>query len=236
MSSRWTTYLVRRTETLKTTWTFRATILAIVLVGFWATRGMWIPGLGGALVCDESLPSSDAILVDNLEVNYLLFERAEQLKSAGIADRVLVPTLAVPGSHKPNRVFAGIAGVMSEVARLPPPELIPVREVEPISLNAAYDIQEYLQNRGIRSVVVVSPAFRSRRSALIYGDVLGAAGIATACVPVFAPRQGPGTWTRTLHGIQEVAEQHVKLQYYRFYVLPYVHRRSYQPGVMDSDR
>jgi hypothetical protein len=73
---------------------------------------------------------------------------------------------------------------------------------------------------------VVSPAFRSRRSALIYGDVLGAAGIAAACVPVFAPQQGPGTWTRTLHGIQEVAEQHVKLQYYRFYVLPYVHRRS----------
>jgi hypothetical protein len=226
MASRWTTYLVRRTETLKTTWTFRAIILAVVLAGLWATRGLWIPGVGAALVCDQSLRPSDAILVDNFETNYLVFERAEQLKSGGIATRVIVPTPASPGSSEPNRVFAGIAEVMARVARLPPPELVPVSEIEPISLNASYEIRDYLRRNGIRSVVIVSPAFRSRRSALIYDDVFGAAGIEAACVPVFAPRQGPGTWTQTLHGIQQVAEQHLKLQYYRFYVMPFVHRRQ----------
>jgi hypothetical protein len=226
MAASWRKYVIRRTTTVRTTWTFRAIVLAIVLAGLGATRGLWVAGVGRALVCDESLRQSDAILIDNFEVNYLVFERAEQLKSGGIARRVIVPTLASPGSSEPNRVFAGIAEVMSRVARLPPPELVPVSEIEPISLNASYEIRDYLRQHGIRSVVIVSPAFRSRRSALIYDDVLGAAGIEATCAPVFAPQQGPDTWTQTLHGIQEVAEQHVKLLYYRFYVMPFVHRRQ----------
>jgi hypothetical protein len=32
------------------------------------------------------------------------------------------------------------------------------------------------------------------------------------------------TWTGSLHGIQNVAEQWLKLQYYRFYVLPFLQR------------
>lgn len=44
------------------------------------------------------------------------------------------------------------------------------------------------------------------------------AGITVSCIPVFvgAAREN---WSQTWHGIQEVTEQFLKLQFYRFYVL-----------------
>jgi hypothetical protein len=74
-------------------------------------------------------------------------------------------------------------------------------------------------------VVFVTPAFRSRRSSLVYEAVLGGAGITARCVPVFG--QGtPETWTNTWHGVLQVAEQYAKLQYYRYYILPQVARKA----------
>ena len=43
--------------------------------------------------------------------------------------------------------------------------------------------------------------------------------ILTHCAPVFGEMTAD-TWNRSWHGVQQVAEQFLKLQYYRFYVLP----------------
>jgi hypothetical protein len=75
-------------------------------------------------------------------------------------------------------------------------------------------------SRRIRSVIAVSPLFRSRRSSLVYSAVLGAAGISVSCEPVGGNRSVE-TWTHTWHGMQDVLEQWIKLQYYKRYVLPF---------------
>jgi hypothetical protein len=62
--------------------------------------------------------------------------------------------------------------------------------------------------------------FRSRRSALVYEATLGRAGVTVRCEPVKGTR-GVDTWTASWHGIQQVAEQWLKLHYYRLYVLPF---------------
>jgi hypothetical protein len=183
------------------------------------TQALWVPVVGHALECQASVNTADAILVDNFEMNYLVFERAAEFRTRGIASRVLVPTQAATDPAQPNIIFAGIAHVMSRVARLESPELIPIREIEPISLNAAYQIRDFLLMNRLRSVIVVTPGFRSRRSALVYSHVLGNAGILTYCAPVFGEMTAD-TWNRSWHGVQQVAEQFLKLQYYRFYVLP----------------
>jgi hypothetical protein len=85
-------------------------------------------------------------------------------------------------------------------------------------LNAAREIRSFLKRQDIHSVTVVSPAFRSRRSQLVYDRVFRPAGIAVGCVPVFGT--SPQNWTQTWHGIQDFLEQFVKLAYYRLYVLP----------------
>lgn len=172
-----------------------------------------------SLTCTEQIQAVDAILVDNFDRNYLLFERAAALYNAGHSQTVLVPTLDARDADGPT-VEQGIVDVMVGIAHLQRTVSIPVQEEEPISLNVAYQIRDYLTREHIRSVMIVTTGLRSRRARLVYDAVLGPAGVAVSCVPVFGTIT-PETWTKTWHGIQEVGLQFAKLQYYRFYVLPF---------------
>jgi hypothetical protein len=107
---------------------------------------------------------------------------------------------------------------MAEIARLKNVEIVPFSENEPITLNSARQVRDYLVKEHIKSVSVLTPILRSRRSFLIYNSVFQPSGIAVHCDPVSGPK-GPENWTRSWHGIQEVVLQFVKLQYYRFWVL-----------------
>lgn len=201
------------------TWPWRlAVLLLVVLTGF-LTHGFWIPSIGQILVCTEEVASSDAILVENFDPNYLLFERAASLQRAGLSARVLVLAQASGrDSELPNPVSRGIAELMGRLARVQNSEIIPIREIEPYSLNAAYQIRDFLTKEHLRSIIVVAPAFRSRRSSLVYDAVLRPASIQVYCLPVFG-KHTPENWAATWHGIQEIIEQFIKLQFYRFYVL-----------------
>jgi hypothetical protein len=219
-TSGWTRHLFYRTEHVRTTWTLRLGLLAIVIAALWVTRGWWTVAIARSLVCDASRAPSDAILVENFDPNYLLFERARELRRAGLAARVLVPIRIDPGTSQANDVALGTAEVMARVAGLGPMDIVPIREVEPISLNAARDVQRFVEQEHIHSVLVVTPLFRSRRSALVYGATLGNAGVMLRCEPVEGT-QDVNTWTLSWHAMQNVMEQWLKLQYYRLYVLPF---------------
>src|SRR5256885_17019156 len=81
-------------ESIKTTWKLRvATLVFVILTGV-LTRGLWVSQIGRSLVCAEDLAPSDAILVENLDPNYLLFERAAALEKVGLAPRTLGPVQA----------------------------------------------------------------------------------------------------------------------------------------------
>jgi hypothetical protein len=217
---RWTRHLVYRAERTRTTWKLRLTLVALVIVALWLTRGWWTVAIARSLVCDASLAPSDAILVENFDPDYLLFERATRLRRSGLSARVLVPTRIDPDTQEPNAVALGTVQVMARIARTGEIEIVPTREIEPITLNAARDVQRFLERERIRSVIVVTPLFRSRRSALVYAATLGSAGITVRCEPVEGSL-GVNTWTRSWHGIQDVVGQWLKLQYYRLYILPF---------------
>jgi hypothetical protein len=215
----WRRYIVYRAERTRTTWKFRCGLAALVVLVAWLTSAWWTAAVAHSLMCDRSVAPSDAILIENFDPEYLLFERARQLRNAGLAARVLVPVVESDAGGEADVVARSITELMASLSRVGPVELIPVREVEPISLNAAHDVLRFAQREHIRSVIVVSPLFRSRRSALVYGATLGPAGVTIRCDIVEGTRD-PTTWTDTWHGIQNVAEQWLKLQYYRWYVLP----------------
>jgi hypothetical protein len=217
MNRSWKSHFIYSKQCVKTTWTLRLTLLVCLLLIVWLSSRFWVLAVGHSLVCDEQIMRADAILIENFDPDYLLFERAQALYNAGLASKVFVPTDAGADGNE-SQVSAGIVEVMSRVAWLEKRETIPVRGIEPISLNAAYQILAVLKRQQVRSVLVVTPGFRSQRSALVYKAVLGRAGIAVSCVPVFGTKT-PATWATTWHGVQEVAEQFVKLQYYRWYVL-----------------
>lgn len=217
--SAWQRHFFYRKGSIKTTWKLRLAMLMLVIVIGSLTRGFWIPRIGQSLVCPQEIGPSDVILIENFDPNYLLFERAAALQRAGLAARVLVPTQASRDPEVANAVSQGIAELMTRLARVQDVEIMPIRETEPISLGAAYQIRDFLLQAHHGSVVVVTPGFRSRRSSLVYHAVLDPAGIRVYCQPVFGLKR-PENWTETWHGIQEVTEQFLKLQFYRFYVLP----------------
>jgi hypothetical protein len=223
---RWRRHFLHTSETTRTTWKFRVAILIIlILVGVF-TRGFWKLQIARSLVCAEDLAPSDVILVENFDPNYLLFERAAALEKAGIAPRTLVPVQAAPDPYVVNPVSKGVAEVMARQARLERWEMLPIRETEPISLNAATQIRDDFARHHVKSFSIVTSGLRSRRSSLVYNAVLGDAGVQVHCVPVFG-LTSPDRWTETWHGIQNVTEEFLKLQYYRFYVLPFRSRSDH---------
>jgi hypothetical protein len=188
---------------------------ALCLLLFWRS---WATLVSESLVCDEQPDGTQAIVVENFDPNYLVFQRAKRLGELRPEARIIVPVQADSVSDVPNDVALGFADVMARVSRLPRMQVVSVRHVEPITLNVARQLRRFLIDERIASVTVVAPGFRSRRASLVYNRVLGSAGIVVRCVPVFGSRT-PSNWTATWHGIQEVGEQFLKLQYYRFWVL-----------------
>ncbi len=216
----WRRHFFHTRTSTRTTWKLRLAVLALVVLAAAATRGVWTAQLGRSLVCPEEVAPSELILMENFDPDYLVFERAAALQAAGLAPKALVPIQALGDTGGPNLVSKGIAEVMARYARLGAWEALPIREVEPITLNAAAQLRDHLIGERVGSVILVTPGFRSRRSALTYRAVFGPAGIQVHCVPVFGLKT-PESWSETWHGVQEVSEGLMKLQYYRFYVLPF---------------
>ena len=215
--STWLRHFFYKKESWKTTWKLRFALLVLITGIPLITQRFWGLPLAQSLVCAERIPPSDALLVDNFDPYYLVFEQAEILQREGIAKRVFAHVQA-DGDGNANLVSQGTADIMARIARIPVIKSIPVKEIEPITLNAAKQIRDVLVRERVESVVLVSPAFRSRRSELVYQAVFAPAGITVGCSPVYG-LQNPGNWWNTWHGIQDVTEQFLKLQYYRFWVL-----------------
>jgi hypothetical protein len=217
--SKWQRHFFPGKKALKTTWKFGLALLLLGVLLVFVTREFWILRIGQSLVCADEIRPSDVLLVEDFAIaDYRVFERAAALHQAGLAARVLISTEASRESESIHAVAQGIAELKARMARLPNPEILPIGIREPISLNAASQIRDFLTTEHLASVLLVTEGFRSQRSALIYHAVLDPAGIKVGCVPVFG-QMTPKNWTKTWHGIEEVTKQFLKLQYYRFYVL-----------------
>ncbi len=214
----WRQFMWRRKEVVRTTWRFRAVLgfgLAVITI---LAHSKVLTALGRSLVYSGPVAASDAIVLENYDPNYLVFEKARQLMERGLAPRVIIPCDTFGGPDPLNDVAEGFIEVMIRVSRLQGTEVVPVTAEEPYTLNTARAMSKYLEDQDIRSVIVVSPPFRSRRSYLVYESVLEPLGIELYCVPARGSRT-PEDWWKSTHGIQDVALEFGKLWYYRLIVL-----------------
>src|SRR5262245_60217737 len=153
----WARHFVYRSNRLRTTWKFRVGLVVLLLAISWLSRGWWTGAIARSLVCEADTAASDAILIENFDPAYLVFEHARNLRQAGVSARVLVPVPSDPATSEPQPVELATAEMLANLSRLGPYEVVKIREVEPISLNAARDAQRYLEQAGLRSVTVVVP-------------------------------------------------------------------------------
>jgi hypothetical protein len=198
-------------------------LLMLLIYGVYRMRPVWILWVGQSLVCAETIGQSDLIVVENFDPDYLVYERAAAIHHAGFAARVLIPIHVSPEPGPldagPYAMAEGLAELTSRLVGIDDPEILPIRAIEPISLNAAYQLRDYLTREHLRSVIVVSPTFRSMRSYLVHQAVLAPVGITVHCVPD-SRLETRENWTESWHDLEEITQQFLKLLFYRFYVLP----------------
>jgi hypothetical protein len=89
--SSWYRHFIYRRESWKTTWKFRLLLLALAAVVLIGGRGFWAKQVAQSLICSAQTPPSDALLVENFDPDYRVFEQAEELKRMGVAPRVFIP-------------------------------------------------------------------------------------------------------------------------------------------------
>lgn len=194
-----------------------AVIVVSLSVGY-LTRYWWLPAVGQALVCESSDAPSDAILIDFVAHDYHLFERARILQDRALASSVLIPVAHPESSDVPASLLTDVANLLCNAARVPHCITFDAPFSEPISLNLARRSAEELRSRKVRSILLVTGGFRSRRAASIYAEVLRPYEIQVHCQPVFGSYT-PSNWYVTMHGMQEVGLQFLKAWYYRAFVL-----------------
>lgn len=203
----------------RTTWKLRLLAAGVLLILTAGTRGWWAPLVGWGLVSDTGVGKPDLILVDNLDLDYQLFETAARLNQSGVGRAVLIPVFTSrQDSATPEEFSLEIVKAMCRVAHLESAQVIPITAIEPITLNAARQVGDFLKGTETGRVLLLTSGFKSRRLHLIFSKVLGELGIETYCLPVWGS-QRPETWASTWHGIQEVLLQYAKLLYYRLWVL-----------------
>ncbi|MEJ2083259.1 MAG: hypothetical protein P8Y94_14075 [Acidobacteriota bacterium] len=159
---------------VRTRWSFRLAFLALLSLLLLLTGRFWLATVAESLVHSSELRPADAIIVENLETEYLLFEQAGRIQRKYAVSRAIVPILA-PASdlkHRAGSVPVGLADVMIRVAGIRNAELVPVEPQEPISLNAARQLRDYLespsQRRGLESgdAEARNPKLGTRNSAV----------------------------------------------------------------------
>jgi hypothetical protein len=214
----WRRLFWRRREVVRTTWLFRGLAVLVFALVLVAVHRPVLTALARSLVHQGPVAPSDAIVLENYDPDYLVFEMARNLRRDGLAPRVIVPCGTFGGPTNLNDVAQGFVEVMVRVSRMGEIELLPVEPDEPITLHTATAVAEYLAAQGITSVIVVSPLFRSRRSHLVYQSVLEPMDISLTCVPARSIHQ-PESWWLSTHGIQNVLLEFGKLWYYRLIVL-----------------
>ena len=214
----WQRWCFRTKQVTVTTWKLRFLALLLPFAALYLTYPAWLVAVGASLIHDDKPLSADVLLLENYDTDYLVFESAEALLRAGYSTRVLVPVLAEDQTMEPGSVHKAFAEVMGRVAGIGSFEIIPVLHTEPVTLSVAVQVAKYLENNGIRSVLVVSPRFRSTRSHLVYNHVLGPRGIRVQIVSARAPIS-VDDWWHSWHGVQDIWLEFSKLLYYRFWVL-----------------
>jgi len=197
----------------------RRLLLAAVVFGLW---GLVAWAAAKWLIVNSPLAPADVIVVLSGSAVYReRTQRAAEYYRQGLASRILLTNDNVRGEWssaeqrnpffyeraRDNLLFFGV-----------PADRV---EVLPITVNNTYDealaLREYAETNKLRSLLVVTSAYHSRRVSWTFEKVFRQTGITINVQSVEAGEQTPPplTWWLHLRGWQMVAGEYVKNVHYR---------------------
>lgn len=210
----------------------RIAALAALALALWSllawSAARWL------IVDDNQLRHADAIVVLGGAATYR--ERAShaaRLFGEGRAGLILITNDGVRGGwsreQQRNPFFFERAVVELRRAGVAPEAIEALREPVASTYDEAVLVRSYAERLGLRSLIVVTSGYHSRRALWTYRRVLDGSGIEFGCDPVppgvETPR--PAVWWLEPRGWRSVAAELPKLLYYRLrYAREAVARRA----------
>jgi uncharacterized SAM-binding protein YcdF (DUF218 family) len=193
--------------------------VAILLLVVW-TLLAW--GAARLLIVNANLDRADAIVVLSGSAAYVERTRlAAQLFGEGRAPLIVLTNDNQYGgwsnAHRRNLLFVERAREELKLAGVPAESI----ETLPQAVSSTYEeallLRDYASARGLRSIMVVTSAYHSRRSLWTFRHVFKGSGIEVGLEAVAPGQQSPSPFSWWLYpsGWPMVAGEYVKLIYYR---------------------
>lgn len=208
--------LIRRSQFFEILWRGGRVVLLLVLV--WSILA-WVAA--SALIVRSELPHADALVVLAGSSTYIeRTNRAAQLFAEGVAARIVLTNDNLPSGwsagQERNPLFVELAAEELKRRGVPAEKI----EIVPGAVTSTYDemtrVREYSVARGLRSILVVTSAYHSRRAWWTLRQVFRGSnvtiGLETAAPGGQSP--WPATWWWHRVGWQMVPVEYGKIVYY----------------------
>lgn len=204
------------TTTKHRRWNARRVLKWLVLVILIWEVVAWVAAR--ALIVNVPLVSADAIVVLSGSSSYVeRTEKAAELYHGGRAPRVLLTNDDTRGgwssAQQRNPYFVERATGELIKGGVPANKIAVVPGVASGTYNESLLLKDYASTHGLRSVLVVTSAYHSRRALRSLRHSF--AGTRTTIGLEAAPAQSTAFWWLQLDGWRDVAGEYVKLVYYR---------------------
>ncbi|HEX8424166.1 MAG TPA: YdcF family protein [Pyrinomonadaceae bacterium] len=194
--------------------------VGIALVVAWPLAA-WVAAR--ALVVREELPRADVILVLSGASEYVERTRhAAELFKAGVAPKIVLTNDNLRGgwnsAQQRNPFFVERAAEELRRAGVPDAQIEALPEPVTSTYDEAVRLRAYAAERRLRSVLVVTSAYHSRRARWTMRRVFRDSGVRVSVAPVgtggAAETPSAANWWLSARGWRSVAPEYPKLVYY----------------------
>ncbi len=185
-------------------------VVVAVAAGF---RGSWLPSVGTWLVVSDEVQPSDVIIVLAGNAPNRL-EHGDALFQAGIAPLILISDESVR-THGMDTTWLALHRAGLSAADIPDAALLVLGNPSPESTrDEARRGAQLLADRHLRSAILVTDEFHSRRSSLVFGAEFRRRGLTVRSSPARNPEVLLGTWWEDRRTTVTVIEEYTKLVSY----------------------
>ncbi|HEX8719530.1 MAG TPA: YdcF family protein [Pyrinomonadaceae bacterium] len=190
--------------------------VAVVALAAWAVAAR---GAAEALVVSEELPRADALVVlAGSQANAERTARAAELYREGRAPLVLLTDDGQRGGWsrelQRNPSFAERAAWELERGGVPRGAIVTLPPPVSSTHEEALLVRGYALQRGLRSVMLVTSGYHTRRALWTFRKEFGGDRVAVG-VSAAGKTPAPGGWWLSPRGWRAVAGEYVKMVYYR---------------------
>jgi uncharacterized SAM-binding protein YcdF (DUF218 family) len=173
------------------------------------------------LIVQAELAQADALVVLSGSSTYQeRTHRAAQLWLAGRASEIILTNDGQRGGwssrEQRNPFFVERAAAELERAGVPPARVVVLPQAVAGTYDEAVVVRQYVEARKLRSILLVTSAYHSRRTLWTMHTVFDGSGVSIGldAVPPGQQTPPPATWWLHAPGWKAVAGEYVKLFYY----------------------